>query len=78
VALERSFILVEEFLDAGAVKPHSDAIYHLKLVNPVLRPVSLQQIRMQHRIREGGGEMTGSLVSFMKSHNESLASRFLN
>lgn len=46
-------IVVEEMLDAGVVvKSHGDAIHHLKFLNPVIRPVSLQQIRMEHRIRE--------------------------
>lgn len=56
VALKRGshrFIIVEELLDAGVVKSHGDAIYHLKFLNSVIRPVSLQQIRMEHRIREG-------------------------
>lgn len=46
-------IIVEEMLDAGVVKSHGDAIHHLKFLNPVVRPISLQQIRMEHRIREG-------------------------
>lgn len=46
-------IIVEEMLDADVVKSHGDAIHHLKLLNPVIRPISLQQIRMEHRIREG-------------------------
>ncbi|KAJ5297432.1 hypothetical protein N7508_007681 [Penicillium antarcticum] len=47
-------IIVEEVLDAGVVvKSHGDAIHHLKFLNLVIRPVSLHQIRMEHRIREG-------------------------
>ncbi|RHZ45012.1 uncharacterized protein CDV56_100434 [Aspergillus thermomutatus] len=58
VALEhcghRSIIIVKELLDAGVVvKSHGDAIHHLKLLNPVIRPLSLQQIQMEHRIRAG-------------------------
>jgi hypothetical protein len=56
VALKRcshKCIVVEEMLDAGVVvKSHGDAIHHLKFLNPVICPVSLQQIRMEHRIRE--------------------------
>jgi hypothetical protein len=47
-------VIVEELLDAGAsVKSHGDAIRHLKLSRPVIRPVSLRQIQMEHIIREG-------------------------
>ncbi|KAL2832168.1 hypothetical protein BDW59DRAFT_157626 [Aspergillus cavernicola] len=47
-------VIVRELLDAGAVvKSHGDAIHHLKLLNPVIRPVSLQQIQMEHRICSG-------------------------
>lgn len=47
-------VIIEELLDAGAVvKSHADAIYHLRLLNPVIRPISLRQIRMENRIREG-------------------------
>lgn len=56
VALKRRdcrCVIVEELLDAGVVKSHGDAIHHLKLLNPVIRPVSLQQIQMEHRIRDG-------------------------
>lgn len=34
-------IIVEELLDASVVKSHGDAIYHLKFLNHVIRPVSL-------------------------------------
>ncbi|KAJ6104342.1 hypothetical protein N7523_010662 [Penicillium sp. IBT 18751x] len=47
-------LIVEEMLDAGVViKSHGDAIHHLEFSNLVIRPISLQQIRMEHRIREG-------------------------
>jgi len=47
-------VIVKELLDAGAcVKSHGDAIRHLKLSRPVIRPVSLRQIQMEHIIREG-------------------------
>jgi hypothetical protein len=46
-------VIVKELLDAGAsVKSHGDAIRHLKLSRPVIRPVSLRQIQMEHIIRE--------------------------
>ncbi len=42
--------IVTEVLDIGAdVKSHGDAIHRLKLSTEVIRPVSLQQIRMEHR-----------------------------
>jgi hypothetical protein len=42
-----SIIIVKELLDAGAVKCHGGAIHHLKLLTPVIRPVSLRQIQME-------------------------------
>jgi hypothetical protein len=46
-------VIVKELLDAGAcAKSHGDAIHHLKLSRPVIRPVSLRQIQMEHLIRE--------------------------
>jgi len=55
VALSRGqgHVIVKELLDAGCVKSHGDAIRHLKLSRPVIRPVSLRQIQMEHIIREG-------------------------
>ncbi|KAL2867734.1 uncharacterized protein BJX67DRAFT_380677 [Aspergillus lucknowensis] len=57
VALEHrghGSVIVKELLEVGAVvKSHGDAIHHLKLLNPVIRPISLRQIRMEHRICEG-------------------------
>ncbi|KAL4932866.1 uncharacterized protein BDV17DRAFT_253957 [Aspergillus undulatus] len=47
-------IIVKELLDAGAVvKSHGDAIHHLKLLDPVIWPVSSWQIRVEHKVREG-------------------------
>ena len=47
-------VIVKELLDAGVcVKTHGDAVRHLKLSRPVIRPVSLRQIQMEHIIREG-------------------------
>ncbi|KAJ5778681.1 hypothetical protein N7520_001927 [Penicillium odoratum] len=46
-------IVVEEMLDADVIKSHGDAIHHLKFLDPVIRPISLRQIRMEHRVREG-------------------------
>ncbi|KAK2033461.1 hypothetical protein LX32DRAFT_704998 [Colletotrichum zoysiae] len=56
VALNRranGCVTVKEFLDVGVVKSHGDAIHYLNLSNTVVRPISLQQIRMEHRIIEG-------------------------
>jgi len=47
-------VIVKELLDVGTcVKSHGDAIRYLKLSRPVIRPVSLRQIQMEHIIREG-------------------------
>lgn len=56
VALKRGgygSVIVKEVLDGTVIKSHGDAIHALKLLSPVIRPVSLRQIRMEHRIREG-------------------------
>ncbi|KAH7159821.1 hypothetical protein B0J13DRAFT_580996 [Dactylonectria estremocensis] len=50
----RGTVVVKKLLDSGTViKSHGDAIHYLKLSKSGIRPVSLQQIRMEHRIREG-------------------------
>ena len=46
-------VIVKELLDAGIIKCHGDAIHHLKLLTLVIRPVSLRQIQIEHRTREG-------------------------
>jgi hypothetical protein len=40
-------------LDPAVIRGHGDAIHHLKLLTPVIRPVSLWQIQMEHMVREG-------------------------
>ncbi|KAK5212636.1 hypothetical protein LTR41_001582 [Exophiala xenobiotica] len=45
--------LVQERLDKAAIKSHGDAIHHLMLSSPVIRPVSLQQIQMEQKFLEG-------------------------
>ena len=52
-SVSQGIVIVKEFLDAGAcVKSHGDAIRHLKLSRPVIRPISLRQIQMEHMIWE--------------------------
>lgn len=46
-------VIVKELLDVGVIQSHGDAIHHLKFSSTVIRPVSLRQIRMEHRIRVG-------------------------
>lgn len=46
-------MVVEEMLNAELIKSHGDAIHYLKFLNLVVRPISLRQIRMEHRMREG-------------------------
>ncbi|PQE16276.1 Oxoglutarate iron-dependent oxygenase protein [Rutstroemia sp. NJR-2017a WRK4] len=47
-------LVIKELLEAGVcIKSHGDAISRLKLSRPVIRPVSLRQIQMEHTIREG-------------------------
>ncbi|KAH0843016.1 hypothetical protein FOPE_08020 [Fonsecaea pedrosoi] len=43
---------VQERLDEAAIKSHADAIRHLMLMSPVIRPVSLQQIQMEQKFLE--------------------------
>ncbi|KAI8635122.1 hypothetical protein F5Y19DRAFT_406623 [Xylariaceae sp. FL1651] len=42
---------VEELLNVQ-VKCHGDAVFYLQLAKPVLRPISLQQIRAEHGFKE--------------------------
>lgn len=56
VSLKRhghGIVLSEELLGGVTIKSHADAIYHLSLLNQVIRPISLRQIRMEHRVRDG-------------------------
>ena len=48
--------IIEEALnesDAAEIKSYGDAIYYLNLSSPVIRPISLRQIRMEQIIRGG-------------------------
>lgn len=45
--------LVQERLDEAAIKSHGDAIYYLMLSSQVIRPISLQQIRIEQKALEG-------------------------
>ena len=38
-----------EWLDRAAIKSHGDAIHYLRLSSQVVRPISLQQIRMEQK-----------------------------
>lgn len=44
---------VQEHLDEAVIKSHGDAIHHLMLSSSVIRPISLQQIQMEHRFLKG-------------------------
>lgn len=47
----RELVVRKELLDVRAdIKSHGDAIHYLKLSNPVVRPISLQQIRTEHKV----------------------------
>ncbi|TGO49244.1 hypothetical protein BCON_0216g00180 [Botryotinia convoluta] len=44
-------VIIKELLDiSDSIKSHGDAIRHLELSKPVVRPVSLRQIQMKHTI----------------------------
>ncbi|KAM0250667.1 hypothetical protein ACHAQJ_008544 [Trichoderma viride] len=45
--------LVQERLDEAAIKSHGDAIHYLMLSSQVIRPISLQQIRIEQEFLEG-------------------------
>ncbi|KAI0453696.1 hypothetical protein F5B21DRAFT_515270 [Xylaria acuta] len=45
--------LVQERLDEAAIKSHGDAIHYLGLSSQVIRPISLQQIRIEQKALEG-------------------------
>ncbi|EXJ84734.1 hypothetical protein A1O3_05405 [Capronia epimyces CBS 606.96] len=44
---------VQEQLDVAVIKSHGDAIHHLMLSSPVIRPISLQQIQREQKFLEG-------------------------
>ena len=44
---------VQETLDGALINHHGDAIHHLMLSSQVIRPVSLQQIRIEQKALEG-------------------------
>ncbi|KAJ4855376.1 uncharacterized protein T069G_10934 [Trichoderma breve] len=45
--------LTQELLDEAAIKSHGDAIGYLRLSGQVIRPISLQQIRIEQRALKG-------------------------
>jgi hypothetical protein len=49
----RRLNLVQERLDEAAIKSHGDAIHYLMFSTQVIRPISLQQIRMEQKVLEG-------------------------
>ncbi|TQN68103.1 hypothetical protein CSHISOI_07393, partial [Colletotrichum shisoi] len=46
-------VTVKKLLDVGVVRSHGDAIYYLNLSNTVIRPLSLQKIRLEQSIVDG-------------------------
>lgn len=49
----RRLDLVQELVDKAAIKSHGDAVRHLMLSSQVIRPISLQQIRVEQEALEG-------------------------
>lgn len=47
----------EELVRCGDIRSHGDAIHFLKLSHPVVRPISLQQIRTEHKVHRIWEEM---------------------
>lgn len=47
--------IVKELLHPSVIETHGDSIHCLKHSTPVIRPVSLHQIRMEHKISRGVG-----------------------
>ncbi|KAF7923621.1 hypothetical protein EAE99_006880 [Botrytis elliptica] len=44
-------VIIKELLDiSDSIKSHGDAIHHLELSKPVVRPASLRQIQMMHTV----------------------------
>lgn len=56
-------VIVKDLLNDG-IESHADAIHHLKLSSLVIRPISLQHIRMEHRICKG---VTSSSIQSSRS-----------
>lgn len=54
----RGLVVRTELLDCRAdIKSHGDAIHHLRLSKPAVRPISLQQIRTEHDVHYSREEM---------------------
>lgn len=51
----RRLDVVQEWVDEAAIKSHGDAVHHLMLSSQVIRPISLQQIRVEQEALEGAG-----------------------
>ena len=57
----QGLVLRQELLGVRAdIKSHGDAIHYLELSEQVVRPISLQQIRMEHRVHSIWEEMRKS------------------
>ncbi|KAK4076439.1 hypothetical protein Trihar35433_2999 [Trichoderma harzianum] len=57
-------VVIKELIDVDLIQSLGDAIHHLKLSNPVIRPISLRQIRIEHGIQTGEHTLTEGLASF--------------
>lgn len=53
----RGLVLREELLDTADIESHGDAIHYLELSGQVIRPISLQQIRTEHKVHVTWEEM---------------------
>lgn len=49
----RRLDLVQERVDKAAIKSHGDALHHLMISSQAIRPISLQQIRVEQEALEG-------------------------
>ncbi|KAK2597013.1 hypothetical protein N8I77_012887 [Diaporthe amygdali] len=54
----KGLVVHKELLDCRFdIKSHGDAIHYLRLSKPVVRPISLQQIRTEHNVHSVWEEM---------------------
>lgn len=64
----RGLVVRTERLECGPdIKSHGDAIYHLGLSKPVVRPISLHQIRTEHNVHYAWEEVRRKRMRALKA-----------
>lgn len=67
-------LVKKELLIRNDIKSHGDAIHSLKLSHPVVRPISLQQIRREHKVHRIWEKMRSAKAKRDEEDEASIAS----